>query len=405
MYKLVKIANDISWIGVNDFEKERFENYIPIPNGVSYNSYYIDDEKTCIIDTVDANTTSTFVQKLKEILNGRQLDYVVINHVEPDHSNGLHEVLKYYPAVKIIGNNKSLGMLKAFDSNFPVENFIAVKEGDEIDLGKHKLTFAMIPMVHWPESMVTYDKEDKILFSNDAFGGFGGVYGGIFDDEVDLSFYKSEMRKYYSNIIGKFGAQVVNAIKKLSKLEIKYICPAHGILWRKDIGKIISIYERWAKFEPETKGVVIIYGSMYGNTAKMAEIIGLQLRECGITDIRIYDSSKTDPADVISRIWKYKGLIIGSCAHNFAVYPKIVPILHKLENYGIKNKYFGIFGNMMWSGGGVKDLKEFAAKLPGLELVAEPVEAQGAPKEADIEKLKQIAIKMAEKLNADKISD
>ncbi|MDR1834469.1 MAG: FprA family A-type flavoprotein [Fusobacteriaceae bacterium] len=399
MFRSVKITGDVSWIGVNDFQKERFENYIPIPNGVSYNSFIINDEKTCVIDAVELNTALTFLDKLYDVLHGRKLDYIVVNHVEPDHSSGLKELARYYPELKIIGNAKSLPMLKALAHNFPEENFITVKEGDEIDLGRHKLTFAMIPMVHWPESMVTYDKTDKILFSNDAFGGFGALSGGIFDDEVDHAFYKSEMRKYYSNIVGKYGGQVVSAIKKLSALEIRYICPSHGILWRRDIPAIIRTYEKWAKFEPETKGVVIVYGSMYGNTARMAEVIGTQLRESGINDIRIYDSSKVDSTDIISRIWKYQGLIIGSCAHNTTAYPKIVPILHKLKNYGLKNKFVGIFGTMMWSGGGVKAIQEFVDSLPGLTLVAPAVEAQGAPKEEDIAKLKQIAIAMAEKLN------
>ncbi|MDR1832870.1 MAG: FprA family A-type flavoprotein [Fusobacteriaceae bacterium] len=404
MFRSVKICDDISWIGVNDFQKERFENYIPIPNGVSYNSYIIRDEKICVIDAVEINTAITFMDKLHEALGGRKPDYFVVNHVEPDHSSGLKELVRYYPDMKIIGNAKSLPMLKALAHNFPEENFITIKEGDEIDLGKHKLTFAMIPMVHWPESMVTYDKTSGILFSNDAFGGFGALSGGIFDDEVDLTFYKSEMRKYYSNIVGKYGAQVVMAIKKLGALDIKMICPAHGILWRRDVPGIVRIYEKWAKFEPETKGVVIVYGSMYGNTAQMAEVIGTQLRESGITDIRIYDSSKVDSTDIVSRIWKYQGLILGSCAHNTTAYPKLVPILHKLKNYGLKNRFVGIFGSMMWSGGGVRAIQEFVDSLPGLTLVAPPVEAHGSPKEEDIAKLKQIAISMAEHLNGTETS-
>lgn len=403
MYFCTKVTNDVTWIGVNDRKTERFENYIPLPYGVTYNSYFIDDEKTCVIDAVEIGSASTFLDKIVDCLEGRTLDYIIINHVEPDHSSGLKEVIKFFPNIKVVGNAKTLGMLQAFCMDFPQENFVTIKEGDILDLGKHKLTFAMMPMVHWPESMVTYDTTDEILFSNDAFGSFGTLDGGIFDDQVNFEFYQSEMRRYYSNIVGKYGPQVVNTIKKLSGITIKFICPSHGLIWRKDIPKVISLYETWAKLEPETEGVVIVYGSMYGNTAKMAEIIGRKLNCFGIKEIKIYDASKTDHTFIISEIWKYKGLIIGSCAHNNSVYPKIEPILHKLENYGLKNRYLGIFGSMMWSGGGVRGIQAFADKLNGLEVVAEPVEVRGSAKADDIPKLEAIAEEMANKLIAERI--
>ena len=347
MYFCTKITDDVTWIGVNDRKTERFENYIPLPYGVTYNSYFIDDEKTCVIDAVELGSASTFLDKIAECLQGRKLDYVVVNHVEPDHSSGLKEVIKIHPDVKIVGNSKTIGMLRAFCFDFPEENFVTVKEGDILDLGKHKLTFVMMPMVHWPESMTTYDTTDKILFSNDAFGSFGALDGGIFDDQVNFEFYEGEMRRYYSNIVGKYGMQVNNVIKKLANVEIKYICPSHGLLWRDDIAKVISLYQNWAKFEPQAEGVVIVYGSMYGNTAKMAEVLGRKLNCCGIKEVKIYDASKTDHTFIISEIWKYKGLMIGSCAHNNSVYPKVQPLLHKLGNYGLKNRYLGIFGTMM----------------------------------------------------------
>lgn len=402
MYFCTTITDDVTWIGVNDRKTERFENYIPLPYGVTYNSYFIDDEKTCIIDGVEAGSSATFLDKINECLKNRTLDYIVVNHVEPDHSSGLKEVIKVFPNVKIVGNVKTLGMLQAFCVDFPVENFVTIKEGDILDLGKHKLTFAMMPMVHWPESMVTYDTVDEILFSNDAFGSFGALDGGIFDDQVNFEFYQGEMRRYYSNIVGKYGPQVVNTIKKLSKLSIKYICPSHGLIWRKDIEKVISLYETWAKFEPETEGVVIVYGSMYGNTARMAEIIGRELNCFGIKEVKIYDASKTDHTFIISEIWKYKGLIIGSCAHNNSVYPKIEPILHKLQNYGLKNKYLGIFGTMMWSGGGVRGIQAFADSLKGIEVIAEPVEIKGTIRLEEIPRLEAIAQEMANKLIAER---
>uniref|UniRef100_UPI0026727940 FprA family A-type flavoprotein n=1 Tax=Fusobacterium ulcerans TaxID=861 RepID=UPI0026727940 len=374
MYCCTKVTEDVSWIGVNDRKTERFENYMPLPYGVAYNSYLISDEKTCVIDAVEFGSSALYIEKVILGLDGKNLDYIVINHVEPDHSSGLKDILRVFPNVKVVGNAKTLGMLRAFNIEFPDENFVTVKEGDILDLGKHKLTFAMIPMVHWPESMVTYDTTEKILFSNDAFGGFGALDGGIFDDEVNFDFYIDEMRRYYANIVGKYGAQVTSAIKKLSGLEIKLICPSHGLIWRKDIAKVVSLYSTWAQLLPEEEGVVIVYGSMYGNTAKMAEIIGRELNAQGIKEVKIYDASKTDHSFIVAEIWKYKGLVIGSCAHNNSVYPKVQPLLHKLENYGLKNRYLGIFGTMMWSGGGVRGIEAFAnVDYPLFRLAGRPL--------------------------------
>lgn len=402
MYCCTKVTEDVSWIGVNDRKTERFENYMPLPYGVAYNSYLISDEKTCVIDAVEFGSSALYIEKVILGLDGKNLDYIVINHVEPDHSSGLKDILRVFPNVKVVGNAKTLGMLRAFNIEFPDENFVTVKEGDILDLGKHKLTFAMIPMVHWPESMVTYDTTEKILFSNDAFGGFGALDGGIFDDEVNFDFYIDEMRRYYANIVGKYGAQVTSAIKKLSGLEIKLICPSHGLIWRKDIAKVVSLYSTWAQLLPEEEGVVIVYGSMYGNTAKMAEIIGRELNAQGIKEVKIYDASKTDHSFIVAEIWKYKGLVIGSCAHNNSVYPKVQPLLHKLENYGLKNRYLGIFGTMMWSGGGVRGIEAFANGLKGIEVIVEPVEVKGTPKVEDVAKLENIARELAAKLIAER---
>jgi len=277
-----------------------------------------------------------------------------------------------------------------------------VKEKDVLDLGKHKLTFYLMPMVHWPESMATYDMTDKILFSNDAFGSFGALDGAVFDDEVNTDFFTDEMRRYYSNIVGKFGAPVNAVLKKLSSLEISCICPSHGLIWRKYIKELIERYQKWANMEPTKEGVVIVYGSMYGHTAEMAEYLGRELGNRGIKDVIIFDSSKTDHSYIFSTIWKYKGLMLGSCAHNNDVYPKMEPLLHKLQNYGLKNRYLGIFGNMMWSGGGVKKIKEFADSLPGLEQIGEPIEIKGHVTPIERDRLIELANLMADKLIADR---
>lgn len=400
MLNSINISEKISWIGVNDLRIERFENYIPVPTGVAYNSYLIEDDKTCIIDGVDYNTADMFLEKVWCIIGNKDVDYIVVNHVEPDHSGGLKKILQKYPSIKIIGNNKTIGMLNSFGYQFPEGNFITVKEGDEIDLGHHKLTFVMMPMVHWPESMSTYEKNTKTLFSNDAFGGFGGLYGGIFDDEVALCNYEFELRNYYANIVGKYGSQVLTILKKLENVEVKCICPSHGLMWRKDVPHIMDLYRKWANFEAENNGVVIVYGSMYGNTAKMAEMLGRELSNNGVKEVKLYDSSKTDSTFIASEVWKYKGLLLGSCAHNMSVYPKMLPLLHKLSNYGLKNRYVSVFGTMMWSGGGVKALKEFTEKLPALEVVHEGIEVKGSPTEADFEKIQAMAKAMAKKLNS-----
>lgn len=401
MYCCAAIGNDIYWVGVNDRRTERFENYLPLPFGVAYNSYLINDEKICLIDTVEIKQSGTYLNKIKAIIGDKKIDYVIVNHMEPDHSGAISEILRFYPETKFVGNNKTLGMIKAFYPEFPEESFYLIKEGDILDLGKHKLTFATVPMVHWPESMVTYDLTEKILFSNDAFGSFGTLDGGMFDDEVNFDFYKDEMRRYYANIVGKYGMQVTNAIKKLAGLEIKYICPSHGILWRSDVNKVIGLYSDWAQLIPEKKGVVILYASMYGNTEVMANMLARELSNQGLKEIRVYDVSKTDSSFIVSDIWKYKGLIIGSCAHNNSLYPKMVPILEKLQNYGLKNRYVGIFGNMMWSGGGVRGIQKFVDCLNGLEVVGEPIEAKGAPTHEIDEKLKALACEMAKKVLAD----
>ena len=402
MYCCTKINNDIIWIGVNDRKTERFENYIPLDNGVTYNSYLILDEKICIIDGVEEGENGNFLGKIEAMIGTAPVDYIIVNHVEPDHSGSIKNLLKIYPELKVVGNAKTIMMLKLLGVDLPDERIVVVKEKDVLDLGKHKLTFYLMPMVHWPESMATYDTTDKILFSNDAFGSFGALDGAIFNDEANLNIFENEMRRYYSNIVGKLGAPVNAILKKLSSVEISCICPSHGLIWRKDIDKVIKKYQKWANIEAEEEGVVIIYGSMYGHTTEMAEILARQLDERGIKNVQIYDSSKFDISYLFSAIWKYKGLMIGTCTHYNMAFPKIEPLLQKLENYGLKNRYLGIFGNMLWSGGGVKRVKEFADRLTGLEQIGEPVEVKGHVTPIDREKLIELANLMADKLIADR---
>ena len=402
MYKSTKIKDDIVWIGVNDRKIEKWESHIPLDYGVTYNSYVILDEKICIIDGVEEGENGDFFRKLEATIGDRKVDYIIINHVEPDHSGSIKSLLKMYPNIKVVGNAKSISILKLLNIDVPDDRAIVVKEKDILDLGKHKLTFYLMPMVHWPESMATYDTTDKILFSNDAFGSFGALDGAIFNDEANLNIFENEMRRYYSNIVGKLGAPVNAILKKLSSVEISCICPSHGLIWRKNIDEVIEKYQKWANIEAEEEGVVIIYGSMYGHTTEMAEILARQLDERGIKNVQIYDSSKLDISYLFSSIWKYKGLMIGTCTHYNMAFPKIEPLLQKLENYGLKNRYLGIFGNMLWSGGGVKRVKEFAERLTGLEQIGEAIEIKGHVTDSDREKLIELANLMADKLIADR---
>jgi len=401
MYNVVNITENVYWVGTNDRKTDRFENMWPLEKGVAYNSYVIVDEKTALIDTVEFGESEVFLEKVREVLNGRDLDYLIINHMEPDHSGSIKDIRNIYPNVKIVGNAKTFPMVEGF---FGItDNLHEVKEGDKIELGaKHTLQFFMTPMVHWPETMVTYEINNKILFSGDAFGSFGALDGGIFDDELKIEAYEDEMRRYYSNIVGKYGATVQSALKKLAGLDIKFICATHGPIWRTQLDKVIKHYDNWSKLLPEEEGVVVVYGTMYGNTAKTAEVIARKLALEGIKNVKVYDASKTHQSYILSDIWKYKGLIIGSASYNTAVYPPIESLISKLELYGLKNRYLGMFGTYSWNGGGLRGISAFAEKMRGIELVADGFEVYCSPKETDYEKAEAIAIAMAEKLKSER---
>lgn len=394
----VKVTEDIYYIGVNDRETYLFENMWPLDNGVTYNSYIIKDEKNVLLDTVKINKVDSFVEKMDEALSGEKLDYLVIHHMEPDHSSSLKNIISLYPDVTLVVNKKTREMLKEF---YGIEdmNMLEVKEGDELCLGKRTLKFIMTPMVHWPESMISYETYDKILFSQDAFGGFGALNGPIFDDEINWKYYESETRRYYSNIIGKHSKQVQGVLKKLEALEIKMICPVHGPVWRTNPAKIIEEYRKWSNYETE-EGVVIVYGSMYGNTATMAETVARYLAEEGIKNIKIYDASKTHHSYIVNDIWKYKGLILASCAYNNGLFPPMATLVKVIEMNNIKNHILGICGSYSWSGGGVKTLKQFA-ECSDYDVIEHMVEAKCSPKKEDLESLAIIAKEMAKKLRGE----
>ncbi|MBD1401342.1 FprA family A-type flavoprotein [Pelovirga terrestris] len=396
MLTTVNITDDIYYIGVNDRETYLFENLWPLDRGVSYNAYLIDDEQTAVFDTVKNTKTHVFIDKIAGILKDRPLDYLVINHMEPDHSGAIKALQDKYPDLKLVGNTKTFELLEDFYG--PLKNYHVIKDGDQLSLGTHTLSFYLTPMVHWPETMMSYESTTGTLFSMDAFGGFGTLDGGIFDDEVNLEFYMDETRRYYSNIVGKYGAMVQKALKKLkdANIPMNIIAPTHGPVWRTDPHCIIDHYDRWSRAETE-EGVVIVYGSMYGNTQKMADVIARRLSENGIKNIRIYDASKTHVSYLISDLWRFKGVILGSCAYNTGLFPTMETLVNKLENSQLKDRLLGIFGTASWSGGGVSNLNKFAEKIKW-QRVGESVEAKSSPKEKDFQQCIAIADEMAERL-------
>jgi flavorubredoxin len=390
----VPILDKLHWIGVNDRETRLFENFWPLEKGVTYNSYLINDDKVAILDTVKFNKTDQYLAKIKEIIGDRKVDYLIINHMEPDHSGSIRAVVSEYPDCKIVGNKKTHDFIRGFYDI--TENLYEIKEGDELDLGHHKLTFFITPMIHWPETMMTYDKTEKILFSMDAFGGFGALDGGIFDDEVNVEYYEDEIRRYYSNIVAKYSPIVQRALKRLSDIEIKMIAPTHGPVWRTNPETIVDYYDKWSRYEAE-EGVVIVYGTMYGNTAKMADYIARVISEQGIRNVRVYDASKTHLSHILSDVWRFKGVILGSCAYNSHIFPAMEAVLNKLDHTGLKNRYLGVFGNMSWSGGGVKAIDAFAESVKW-ERVGDSIEAKYTPKEEEFKKLIELGKAMAEKV-------
>ncbi|MFY9125795.1 MAG: FprA family A-type flavoprotein [Defluviitoga tunisiensis] len=398
MNSSVKITDDIYYVGVNDRDTALFENLWPLDKGVSYNSYLILDEKTALIDTVKESKISEFFDKIRHLLNGRALDYLIINHMEPDHSGSIPELLQEFPGIKIVGNKTTFQFIK--DLYKVEDNFQEIKDGSVLNLGKHTLKFYLTPMVHWPETMMTYDEKDKILFSGDAFGGFGTLDGGIFDDEVRIDFFEDEIRRYFSNIIGKYTKMVQRALNKLkdANIDIDIIAATHGPVWRKDPKRIIDLYDKWSRCETE-KGVVIVYGSMYGNTEEMAEYVARRLAEEGIKEIKIMSVSKTHISYIINEIWKYKGVILGSCTYNQGLFPYMESLVQWLAHNDIKNHVLGIFGTYGWSGGGVSTLVKYNEQMKW-SLVYEPVEAKLSAKSEDFKKLDELAKAMAREINS-----
>lgn len=354
-----QLVNNIYYVGVNDRQKDLFENMLPLQYGVSYNSYLINDEKNVLVDTVEHPFVEQLINQVTSVLNGKPLDYLIVNHMEPDHSSGIKTLKLLYPDLQIILNAKTADMLNGYYGIS--DNLYIVKDGDTFSTGSKTLSFHFTPMVHWPEVMMTYVKEDELLFSADAFGCFGALNGVVIDSELDLTVHYNEMVRYYANIVGKYGLPVQNALKKLSGTPIKMICSLHGPVWKDEIAKVVGIYDTLSKYEAEP-GVVIVYGSMYGHTEQMAEAVAEGA--ASITkNVKVYDVSRINASYILADIFRYKGFICGSPTYCNELYPEINSLLAKIKTRGIKNREFGCFGSFTWAGATLKNFKAFAEEM------------------------------------------
>jgi flavorubredoxin len=339
-----------------------------------------------------------FLDKLGALLDGKPLDYVVVNHMEPDHSGSVNVLRKLYPDVKLIGNAKTAEMLKNFYGI--EENIVVVSDGEMLELGSHKLVFAFVPMVHWPESMVAYDATDKILYSSDVFGGFGAIEGGVFDDEADMGIVEKEMMRYFVNIVGRFAAPALKALAKVRSLDIKIICPAHGPIWRSDPERVIGLYEKWSRQETED-GVVLVYGTMYGNTKSASDAISRALYGNGVERIHVYDISRSDLSLVTTDIWRNAGLILSSCTYNMELFPPMATLLRHLENKSMKGRKIGLCGTYSWAEASLRDMSDFVSRSKGGWTLVEPrIGIKSSPTQGDLEQCGILARNMAEAIKA-----
>ena len=359
-----EITRNIFYCGVNDRVTEKFENLWPLPYGVSYNSYVIvGSEKTVLVDTVRVDEVREFIENLRLTVGDRKIDYLLVNHMEPDHTGSVPLILKEYPDLKIIGNAQTIGMLKGFYHIDDDSCYHEVKDGDSLDLGDRVITFHLTPMIHWPETMMCYVPDVKVLFSGDAFGTFGALNGGVVDSEMETDFYFPEMYRYYTNIVGKYGKFVQRALQKLKTFELEYICSTHGPVWHDRIPEVIDLVDRLSAYRSEP-GVTIIYGSMYGNTAEVAEVVARRLAEKGIKNIKVHNAAHSEMSDMISDAFRYEGLVVGCATYSMRLFPPVETFMNAMETREIKGKVFATVGGYTWAKGAVvAKLQEYADRM------------------------------------------
>lgn len=402
MFTKREVSKDTFYVGASDRRLELFENVYPLTNGASYNSYIILDEKTALLDTVDESVSSTFFKKVKDVLDGRSLDFLIINHMEPDHSATIEGLLLKHPETTIVCNDKILNMLKNYFEDLPQNKIQIVKEMEVLDLGEHKLTFVFAPMVHWPEVMMTYDMTTKTLFSADAFGTFGALSGNLFADETSFDF--DEARRYYTNIVGKYGPQVQAALKKASTVKIETICPLHGPIWRKDLGTILNKYQLWSTYVPEKEGVLVVYASVYGHTAEAASIVCDELASLGIKDIHCYDVSKTDKSYLVAEAFKYSHLFILSTTYNAGIFTPMEEFVNDLKYHNLQNRKVAIVENGSWAPTAKNLLTTIFSSMKNMTILDKSVSIKSSLKENQLDDLKGMVKEFAKDFKKEEVN-
>lgn len=401
MHSTRKVTEDLIYVGGSDRRLSRFENLFPIPRGVSYNSYVLLDEKTVLMDTADDSISRQFLENVTYALGGRALDYLVVQHMEPDHCAMIDVLLCRYPEAKLVCSAKALGMLGQFYGLDAQERALVVAEGDKLSTGRHTLHFMMAPMVHWPEVMVTYDEVSKVLFTADAFGTFGALAGNIFDDEIDINcVWMNDARRYYTNIVGKYGAQVQMLLKKASALDIETICPLHGPVWRGNLGLLLEKYQKWSTYEPEDKAVMIAYASMYGNTENAANVLANLLADRGVRDIAMYDVSETDVSELVAESFRCSHLVLASPTYNGGLYPRMESFLADIKALNLQKRTVALLENGTWAPVAAKHMRAMLEGMKEMTVLEGSVAIKSALADSQIASLEALADEIASQIKA-----
>ena len=391
MYCTRNVSDSVVWVGASDRRLALFENLFPIPRGVSYNSYLILDEKTALLDTTDASVTRQYLENVSHSLNGKPLDYLIINHMEPDHCANIAELLLRYPHLTLVGNAKTFAFVSQFYDLDLTGRTLTVKEGDTLCLGSHTLHFFLAPMVHWPEVMVTYEETEQILFSADAFGSFGALNGHLFADEVNFKEeWLDDARRYLVNIVGKYGGPVQSALKKALTLDIAMICPLHGPIWREDLGWFIDKYQKWSTYTPEDHNVVVMYASIYGNTENAADVLAGRLADAGEKNVKVYDVSVTDPSYLVAEAFRCDRIVFACPTYNAGLFPKMETLLHELAAHNLQKRKVAVLENGTWASTAGKQMKEILSGMKDMEIYEETVTVKSALKEDQLAQLDKI---------------
>lgn len=400
MHSTRKVKDDLIYVGGSDRRLSRFENLFPIPKGVSYNSYVLLDEKTVLFDTADESISRQYIENVVHALNGRPLDYMVVQHMEPDHCAMIDDMLRRYPEAKMVCSAKAVSMFAQFYGTDVAARALVVKEGDKLSTGEHTLHFVMAPMVHWPEVMVTYDEKDKILFSADAFGTFGALAGNIFNDEITFdTTWMNDARRYYTNIVGKYGVQVQTLLKKAASLDIEMICPLHGPIWRKDLGLLLEKYQKWSTYEPEDKTVMIAYATMYGNTENAANVLAGMLADKGVKNIAMYDVSETDVSELVAESFRCSHLVLAAPTYNSRIQPKMEAYLSDIKALNLQNRTVAVIDNGTWAATAGKQMIGMLEGMKNMTILENTISIKSALAENQLGALEALADELAKQVN------